>query len=248
MERLCPQRKQEKICRQAVLAAFTFFLLLWKLLVRLSMVPCLRSPLSLDALLGEKMDYWSISGKEGSEKEHHPEGAVGDLLFVFSPGRKVSHLYSSQISFLRNLEPAMLCTQHLPAKSWAFEIPAFPKQMHIFTQQACLCTHHPQLCLQKHKMLHSLGTEREIQLRLQLRQIFHLTTDLSPALRSLGLSGDIYDPKFSLPDDIFPSETNPDSPPAAENCCQTSHGHPLSSLSFFGDAGFGFCWVWGEPG
>lgn len=53
-----------KICRQAVLAVFTFFpllLLLWKLLVRLSMVPYLRSPLSLDALLRRgKMDYWSI--------------------------------------------------------------------------------------------------------------------------------------------------------------------------------------------
>lgn len=84
-------------------------------------------------------------------------------------------------------------------------MPVFLKQMHICTQQACLCNYRPQTCLHKHKRLHSLGcslvqqwTEREIQLRLQFRQIFHLTTDLSPGLGRLGLFGEIYDSKVSV--------------------------------------------------
>lgn len=99
----------------------------------------------------------------------------------------------------------MLWTQQLLTKNCTFGIAVFLRQMHICTQQACLCNYHPQTCLQNHKVLHSLGcssvqwwTEREIQLRLQFRQIFRLTTDPSTGLRSLGLSGDTYDPKVSL--------------------------------------------------
>lgn len=193
-----------KICRQTVLAVFAFFLLPPPVETAGNAfhgaLPQITSLLGCSPSERGKMDFWSIPEPlERRALKEKLKGAVGDLLgsFGFSRGRRVSHPgktpCSTQIcSFLKNVEDclvqgtAMLWTQCLLRKNCAFGIPVFLKQVHICTQQSGLCNYHPQTCLHNHKMLHPPGcslmqkwTEREIQLRLQFGQIFHLTTDLS---------------------------------------------------------------------
>lgn len=75
----------------------------------------------------------------------------------FSLGRKVSRpgktaCSAQACSFLRKLVPWLVCpvqviatllTQHPLTKNCTFGIPVFLKQMHVHTQQACLCNYHP---------------------------------------------------------------------------------------------------------
>lgn len=65
---------------------------------------------------------------------------------------------------------------HLHSASFSLQLP--PSDMFGSTQNAAF----PGV---------ELSAEREIQLRLRFGQIFHLTTDLSSGLRSLGVSGEI---------------------------------------------------------